>query len=361
MKIETTTESITIPDKKITHIIHDPQASAKAVHLVYVSDTDKGITRTKKGKSFTYTYNNKKVTDENTLFRIKRLVIPPAWTNVWICHKENGHIQCTGIDASGRKQYRYHELWKALRKETKFYRLLEFGKALPDIRSTLSQHLSKQDLNKQKVLAAVVSLMDKTSICVGSNMYEKLYGSYGLSTLKDKHVNIKGDTVTFSFKGKKGVYHNISLKSKRLSRIVKQCRDIPGKELFQYLDNNGERHSIDSGDVNNYIKEISKGVFTSKDFRTWTGTVNCLNQLSDIGNYETKTQMKKNIVCALDGVAQTLGNTRTVCKSHYVHPVILTSYENNSLERYLKQIKGKKNTEENAEKVLLKILSKKLK
>jgi DNA topoisomerase-1 len=333
--------AIKIPAKKIAEIINDGKASAKAVKLRYVCDKDKGILRVRKGDKFEYLMDDKKVTDPEILGRIKKLVIPPAWENVWICKYENGHIQVTGTDVRGRKQYRYHPLWNALRNETKYFRLLEFGKALPAIREKLQKDLSKQGLPKEKVLAAIVSIMDKTSIRIGSSFYEKLYGSFGLSTMKDKHVKINGGTVKFSFKGKKGVYHDISLKSRRLANIVQQCKDIPGKELFQYYDSEGVAHTIDSGEVNDYIKEISCGDFTSKDFRTWTGSVQCLLSLKDIGSFDSQSEMKKNLVKAIDSVAQCLGNTRTVCKKHYIHPAVLTSYENNKLERYLEQLKNK--------------------
>ncbi len=341
MKIIHADTAIKIPSKKIPELLNDNVASAKAVKLKYVSDSDEGIERIKKGDKFEYRLDGKKISDAETLDRIKKLVIPPAWENVWICKQENGHIQVTGIDARGRKQYRYHPLWNALRNETKFYRLLEFGKCLPKIRERLQKDLSKQGLPKEKVLAAIVSIMDKTSIRIGNSFYEKLYGSFGLSTMKDKHVKIEGGTIKFSFKGKKGVYHDISMKSKKLANIVKQCRDIPGKELFQYYDSDGAAHSIDSGEVNDYIKEISCGDFTSKDFRTWTGTVQCLMSLKDAGIFSNQKEMKKNIVSAIDSVAESLGNTRTVCKKHYIHPTVLNSYENNKLERYLKDLENK--------------------
>jgi DNA topoisomerase-1 len=333
--------TIKIPAKKIPDLINDGEASAKAVKLRYVCDKDKGITRVRKGDDFEYFFEEEKVSDGETLQRIKKLVIPPAWGNVWICKLANGHIQVTGIDARGRKQYKYHPLWNALRNETKFYRLLEFGKSLPAIREHLQKDLSKQDLPREKVLAVIVSIMDKTSIRIGSSFYEKLYGSFGLSTMKDKHVKIEGGIMKFSFKGKKGVYHNISLKSRKLANIVKKCRDIPGKELFQYYDEEGVAHSIDSGEVNEYIKEISCGDFTSKDFRTWTGTVQCLLSLKEKGLFDSQAEMKKNIVAAIDFVAQCLGNTRTVCKKHYIHPKVLSLYENNKLERYLKELDSK--------------------
>ncbi|WP_346236072.1 DNA topoisomerase IB [Niabella insulamsoli] len=359
MQIEAANTRISITPQKLVDAIDDPEKSARIVKLVYVSDAEKGIQRIKSGKSFNYKKDGKKVKDEKTLARIKSLVIPPAWKDVWICAMENGHLQCTGLDAAGRKQYRYHPLWNALRKETKFYRLLQFGQTLTAIRKKLSAHLAEPALTKQKVLAAVVSTMDKTGIRVGNNMYEKLYGSYGLSTLKDQHIKINGQKVAFSFKGKKGVHQKISMKSARLARIIKQCKEIPGKELFQYIDDEGTRHAISSGDVNDYIKDISGGAFTSKDFRTWSGTVDCMLQFAKIGGYETKTEMKKNMVTALNCVAQTLGNTPAVCKSHYVHPLILEMYEDARLQPYLKtKSLSKGDRVAKVEPVLLKILKK---
>lgn len=332
---------IRISAKKIAAIVNDHQASARAVKLRYVNDSEKGISRVKRGEKFEYVFQNKKVRDSATLERIRKLVIPPAWENVWICKDENGHIQVTGTDARGRKQYKYHPLWSALRNETKFYRLLEFGKVLPAIRERLEKDLAKPGLPRGKVLAAIVSIMDKTSIRIGSSFYEKLYGSFGLSTMKDKHVKIDGAHIRFSFKGKKGVYHDISLKSRRLANIVKQCREIPGKELFQYYDEDGNVQSVESGEVNDYIREISGGEFTSKDFRTWTGTVRCLLSLKEAGLFDNQKQMKQNIVAAIDAVAECLGNTRAVCRKHYIHPMVLSSYENNKLERYLSELERK--------------------
>jgi DNA topoisomerase-1 len=332
---------IKISSRKMASIINDHEASAKAAKLRYVSDNEKGISRKRKGDAFEYYYGDKKITDAEILDRIRKLVIPPAWENVWICRQENGHIQVTGTDVRGRKQYKYHPLWTALRNETKFFRLLEFGKCLPKIRAQLQKDLSRPGLPKEKVLASIVSIMDKTSIRIGNSFYEKLYGSFGLSTMKDKHVKIEGGTVRFSFRGKKGVYHDVSLKSRKLANIVKQCRDIPGKELFQYYDSDGYAHSIDSGEVNDYIKQIACGEFTSKDFRTWTGTVQCLLSLKNAGVFDSQKEMKRNIVAAIDAVAESLGNTRAVCKKHYIHPLVLSSYENNKLERYLKDLQDK--------------------
>ena len=357
-----TEEEIKIPKHKIKSIGSDPEKTAKAINLIYVSDTDPGITRVKNGEKFQYFFKDKKIDDDEELLRIKHLVIPPAWTNVWICPKENGHLQATGLDVKGRKQYKYHADWNKFRNQTKFYRLHDFGKVLPSIRLQLEKDLSLPTLGQEKVLAAVVSLMERTNIRVGNNFYEKLYGSYGLTTLKDKHVEIEGTKLKFSFKGKKGIMHDISIKNNKLSKIVKQCRDIPGKELFQYFDENGARHSIDSGMVNEYIKRISGGSdFTAKDFRTWSGTVQALLALKSIGCCDTVTETKRRIVEALDIVSQHLGNTRTVCKKYYVHPLILSLYESRELEKYIADLdKIEKNDNKSdltpEEKVLMKIL-----
>jgi DNA topoisomerase I len=354
---------IKLPRKKVESILHDPAKSAQAVRLVYVNDAQPGIVRVKKGKSFRYLKNKKPVKDKEALQRIKKLVIPPAWENVWICQFENGHLQATGTDVKARKQYKYHPLWNTLRNHTKFYRLLEFGKILPTIRTQLEKDLARQGLPVEKIMATVVSLLERTNIRVGNNFYEKLYGSYGLSTLKDKHVKIEGATIRFSFKGKKGVHHDISLKSKRLANIVKQCRDIPGQELFQYYDENGQRHAIDSGMVNEYIKKIAGDEFTAKDFRTWAGTVQAILAFKELGLFKTKTEAKRKVVQALDKVAEQLGNTRTVSKKYYVHPVIVSLYESNSLQKYISKLNAIESDNDVTtsltpdEKVLLKILA----
>lgn len=320
-------EDIKIPERRLKTILRDPEKTAAAVNLVYVNDQGKGILRVRKGKGFSYRFNNQVLRDRQQLDRIRRLVIPPAWKEVWICPLDNGHLQVTGTDLKKRKQYKYHTLWNSLRNQTKFYRLHSFGKAMPEIRRQLDAHLSLPGLPPEKVLAAVVSLMELTSIRVGNNLYEKLYGSFGLTTLKDDHVKIRGAELQFSFKGKKGVMHNISLKSKRLADIVRKCRDIPGKDLFQYCDKNGNCHCIDSGMVNNYIRTISGEDFSAKDFRTWSGSVQAIVAFRGIGFAENATGVKRNIVIALDSVSKHLGNTRTVCKKYYVHPLVLSLYE----------------------------------
>jgi DNA topoisomerase-1 len=311
------------------------ERAAKVASLHYVNDSMKGIRRERKGAGFTFTINGKRISDSSTLQRIKKLAIPPAWTNVWICSKDNGHIQATGYDKLGRKQYKYHQDWNIVRNETKFQHLYEFGKALPLLRKRIEKDLAGAELTKEKVLATVARLMERTLIRVGNNEYEKLYGSYGLTTLKDNHVNINGTKLKFSFKGKKGIFHSVTIDSKRLARIVKACRDIPGKELFQYVNGDGVRRPIDSGMVNEYIQETTGKKFSAKDFRTWAGTLAFLNCLRCIDKTTEQSDIKKNIVSALDEVSARLGNTRAICRKYYVHPHIITLYEENKLQKFL--------------------------
>lgn len=321
-------------------IAQDPEATAKAIQLVYVSCKDEGIQRIKAGKGFKYVFRNKIIKDKSTLQRIRSLVIPPAWKEVWICKIAEGHLQATGIDVRNRKQYRYHPMWNELRNKTKFYRLPELGKLLPVIRKKLEADLILPGLPKNKVLAAVVSLMEKTGIRIGNEFYEKLYGSFGLTTLKDKHAEVKGTELKFCFKGKKGVEHTVALKSRKLAKIVQNCRDIPGKELFQYIDEEGNRQSIDSGMVNDYIRTLAGEDFTAKDFRTWCGTVAALTAIIENGLDEV-IDSKKKVIAVLDKVSKQLGNSRTVCKKYYVHPSLLEMYEGGKLEKkIIKQANG---------------------
>ena len=347
---------------KIVKIMKDPVASAKAVHLIYTSDAETaGITRKKTGKKYSYYRDGEKIKDKQEITRINKLVIPPAWENVWICALDNGHLQATGFDVKKRKQYRYHPLWSALRNHTKFYRMLQFGYALPDIRLQVEKDLALRNFEKRKILALIVSLMQRTNIRIGNNAYEKLYGSFGLTTLKGKHVQIQGQKISFHFKGKKGVMHDIDLKSKRLSKLIQKCKDIPGKELFQYIDDEGNRHTVDSGMVNDYIKEISGEDFTAKDFRTWSGTVSALIAFKEIGYAETHTEYKKKVKEALEIVASHLGNTSTVCRKYYVHPLVINLYENNTIRKYLDELEQIEENDGKAgltheEKLVLKIL-----
>ena len=337
--------------------------TAAIASLEYVTDGSPGIIRAKYGARFTYTFNGVTVKDKEILTRIKRLVIPPAWTRVWICPTTNGHIQVTGYDIKNRKQYKYHPNWNTVRNQTKFHRLYEFGKVLPQMRKKMEDDISHSMLSKEKVLATVASLMERTFIRIGNAEYERLYGSYGLTTLKDGHVDINGATIKFAFKGKKGVYHSVTLKNKRLAKIVQACKDIPGKELFQYFDENGVRCSIDSGMINNYIREATGKDFSAKDFRTWAGTLSILSSFKALGTAVTQAEKKKNIVSALDEVSSKLGNTRTICKKYYVHPEIIRLYEEDNLQKYLDELDAIEKPDDvsdltQEEKVLMKILKK---
>lgn len=354
-------ETPSLSHKEFLKIDKDYSKAARTASLHYVSDQEPGIARMRKGTGFSYLQDGKSVKDADTLERIRKLSIPPAWTEVWICAKENGHIQATGTDARGRKQYRYHAAWHQLRNETKFHRMFEFGKLLPSLRLQLEEDLAVKDLAEEKVIATVISLMERTYIRIGSNDYEKLYGSYGLTTLKDKHVKISGDKMQFSFRGKKGIDHNISLKNRRLARAVQACRDLPGKELFQYLDATGTRKSIDSGKVNAYIKAATGADFSAKDFRTWAGTLSALRAFRNMAEVTSDADLKKNVVQALEEVSKQLGNTRTVCKKYYVHPGIIRLYEEQGLNKYLKELDAIEATDEltgltSEERVLMKIL-----
>ncbi len=355
-----TANDITIPNHRLKKLAGDPAASARAVKLVYVNSNEEGIERMANGKGFYYVYRNKKISNKKTLERIRSLVLPPAWKDVWICVLENGHLQATGMDMMNRKQYRYHPLWNECRNKTKFYRLLELGNILPTIRQQIQKDLSLPGLPQKKVLAAVVSLMERTGIRIGNEFYEKLHGSFGLTTLKDKHVAIKGGTMKFSFRGKKGVEHELSLHSKKLAQIVQHCRDIPGKELFQYIDEEGNRQSVDSGMVNEYIQEIASGDFTAKDLRTWCGSVAGLIALKQAGGFNDEKEAKKKIVEALDKVSSQLGNSRTVCKKYYVHPCLTELYETGKLDKWINRLQHMKKSNGTGllpeEKVLMEIL-----
>jgi DNA topoisomerase I len=347
--------------KKYLKIHEQPALTAEAANLVYINDTSDGIERLKKGKGFSYRFKKTIVKDKEIISRINKLAIPPAWENVWISHIENGHLQATGFDAKQRKQYRYHALWNYLRSETKFHHLLEFGKVISQLRLQLEKDMTITDISEKKVLATVISLMERTYIRIGNESYEKENGSFGLSTLKDRHVEIKGDTINFSFKGKKSVQHDIALKNKKLAKAVKDCRDIPGKELFQYYDENGERKKIDSGMINHYIKEATEGNFSAKDFRTWAGSLNILYSFAAMEEAIDEKERKKNVLKALEEVSVKLGNTRTVCKKYYVHPAIIDMYEQDKLKNYITQLNKIEKDDDKAgltatEKILMKLL-----
>jgi DNA topoisomerase-1 len=321
--------------KEFLSVDKDYEKAASAANLVYVNDSQPGISRLKKGKGYAYFFDKQLIRDKTEIERFRKLVIPPSWTNVWICADAKGHIQATGSDLRGRKQYRYHHLWNSLRSETKFHRLYEFGRALPILRARIEEDLRAKELGLEKVLATIISLMERTYIRIGNSEYEKMNGSYGLTTMKNKHVAISGDKIVFTFKGKKGVQHNISLKNKKLARIVGQCLDIPGKELFQYYTEEGDKRGIDSGMVNNYIKQIAELDFSAKDFRTWAGSLHALQAFREIGEASSESEYKKNLAAVLETVSLKLGNTRAVCRKYYIHPGLIQLYEENRLLKYL--------------------------
>lgn len=338
----------------------DHKQAAKAARLVYTSDSKPGISRLRRKKGYTYLVAGKPLKNKTELERIKKLAIPPSWSRVWICPDPTGHIQATGIDLNGRKQYRYHSEWNKLRTETKFHRLYEFGKVLPLLRKKIKKALETAELTENKVLATIVHLMEQTYIRVGNNGYEKLYGSYGLTTLKDRHVAIKKEDIQFSFRGKKGIEHSISLKNKRLARIIRQCRDIPGKELFQYYTSDGQKRSVDSGMVNDYIKEITQAEFTTKDFRTWAGSLQAMECFRSLAEPLNASDIRKNIITVLDAVSNKLGNSRSICKKYYVHPVLIQLYEENKLKNYFPASPAKRITAGLSieEKILMRTLKK---
>ncbi len=320
---------------RLEKIKRDPSLTARAVGLKYVSNQLHGFYRKRTGEHFYYIDENDiECKDEEIINRIKRLVLPPAWENVWICKSENGHLQATGIDTKGRKQYRYHSLWNSIRNQSKFYRLFRFAESLPSINKRVEHDIKQAGFTYNKILALAVCIMKETNIRIGNETYKKLYGSFGLTTLENKHVKINGTQINFKFKGKKGIYHDIELRSRRLSRMIQLCKELPGKELFQYVDSTGVKHSIDSGDVNSYLKEITGTDFTAKDFRTWAGTISAFKYFRELGIPQNATDAKKNVIKAIDSVAGHLGNTRTVCKKYYIHPAIVVSYENGNLDKY---------------------------
>jgi len=310
----------------VVAVMTDLEYVLEETSLNYISDSVPGISRVFNKDGFTFSdKNGQTIVNETILSRIKKLAIPPAWTKVWIAPKANAH-------------YKYHSDWISYRNETKYFRLLEFGRKLPEFRKNIQKDLRRKQLDERKVLAISVNMMQKTLIRIGNESYKQLYGSYGLTTLRDKHVKINGSSLKLSFKGKKGVYHEIDVSDKILARLVKKCKDIPGQELFQYYTSDGDKKSIDSGKVNNYIKEISCCDFTAKDFRTWAGTMHTMKHLAEFEYPDNVTLRKKIIIDAIDQVAVKLGNTRAICKKSYVFPALLEEYENGSLQPYLKKI-----------------------
>jgi DNA topoisomerase-1 len=319
-------------------VAQDPAEVAEEAGLRYVSDEQPGYTRKAKGDDFEYfDADGKAIRDETRLLRIRRIAIPPAYKDVWICPSPNGHIQATARDARGRKQYRYHERWREARDENKYDRILVFGQALPKIRRQVSKDMGLRDLPRNKVLATVVHLLGRTFIRIGNEEYARENQSFGLTTMRNRHVDVKGAKLTFSFKGKSGVKHEIDVSDRRLANIIRKLQDLPGQDVFQYEDETGEVRNVDSQDVNDYLQEITGEAFTAKDFRTWAGTVLTAMALNSQGPVENQAQAKKNIKDAITAVAKILGNTPTVCRKCYVHPVVLESYLDGDMIEGLRQ------------------------
>jgi DNA topoisomerase-1 len=305
-----------------------PPQAARHAGLRSVSDQGPGIRRRRsRGGSFTYVGpDGLAVRDPETLARIRSLAIPPAWTDVWICPVENGHLQATGRDARGRKQYRYHPRWREVRDADKYERLAAFARALPRIRRRVERDLARPGLPREKVLATVVKLLEVSLIRVGNEEYAQQNRSYGLTTMRDRHVSVSGSEVRFVFRGKSGRQHRVSVRSPRLARVVRRCEELPGQRLFQYVGPDGQLVPVDSQDVNDYLREISGGDFTAKDFRTWAGTVLAAHALQEMREADSEVAARRNVVAAIERVASTLGNTRAVCRRCYVHPAIVDSY-----------------------------------
>ena len=309
--------------------------SARAAGLRYVSANARGFSRRRKGKK-TFTYfdtDGRAVADATVVARIRSLAIPPAWRDVWICPFENGHLQATGKDARGRKQYRYHPRFRQVRDRNKFEHIIDFAQALPAIRRRVEADLSRPGLPRDKVLAAVVRLLEATLIRVGNEEYAKENHSFGLTTLQQKHVDVAGAHIHFHFRGKSRVKHDIDLDDARLAEIVRQCHELPGHELFQFLDEAGDWHDVNSEHVNGYLHEVAGEEFTAKDFRTWSGTVLAATALADQAGFTTKAQAKRNIAAAVESVAHKLGNTKAVCRKCYVHPAVFEGYLDGTLLR----------------------------
>jgi DNA topoisomerase-1 len=313
--------------------VPDPSQSARDAGLRYVSDAQPGIQRKRHGKGFRYVgVDGSAVRDPEILARIESLVIPPAWKQVWICTHPKGHLQATGRDARGRKQSKYHPHWREVRDETKYEHMLLFGSALPAIREQVERDLALPGVPRRKVMATIVRLMETTYIRVGNAEYARENHSYGLTTMRGRHVQVDGSKITFKFQGKSGVRHTVDVHDRRLAKIIRRCQDLPGYELFQYVDDD-ETHSIDSADVNDYLREISGHEFTAKDFRTWAGTVLACTALRECEAFETESQAKKNVVRAIQSVAEQLGNTPSVCRKCYVHPAVLESYMSGMMKK----------------------------
>ena len=330
---------MTLSPDDVETVMNDPQEAVKLANLRYVSERHLSIARKKVGRGFAYYQKEEKIKDEKTLNRIKKLVIPPAWSDVRITHLANGHLQVVGRDEKERKQYMYHPLWSQIRNQTKFFKMSAFAKSLPKIRRQVSKDLELEGMPQRKVLALVIRLMEETHIRIGNRYYANNNKTYGLSTFRTKHVKTFKNGLRFEFIGKKGKEHSVTVENRRLVDLINQCEEIPGWELFKFFDENGEKQTIDSGMINEYIHDISKEIFSAKDFRTWSATKIFFETLKELGFEEEEKENKKNILKAFDSAAEGLGNTRAVCRSYYVHPRVVETYETGEIVPYFKKIK----------------------
>ncbi|MCO5168909.1 MAG: DNA topoisomerase IB [Planctomycetes bacterium] len=316
----------------------DSLAAAREVGLRWVSDAGPGLRRRRAGRGFVYVGpDGARVTDPDTLQRIRALVIPPAWTDVWICALAHGHVQATGRDAAGRKQYRYHARWRAVRSRTKFRELIAFARGLPALRRRVDRDLARPDLDRARVLAAAVALLDRGLLRVGNDEYTRRNGTYGLTTLRPHHARVEGSTIRLRFRGKSGVLRDVSVDDPRLARVVRRCKDLPGGELFQWVDADGVVRDVGSGDVNDYLREVTGREVTAKDFRTWGGTLLCAVTLARLGRARTKRELKRRLCRAVEVAAHHLGNRPATCRGFYVHPTVLEAYEDGRLARFLRR------------------------
>jgi DNA topoisomerase-1 len=330
-------EHLTKPRANGAAVVSDPVKAADRAHLKYVEDDAPGIRRHRRGREFEYfTPRGNRLRKRDLLARIRSLAIPPAWEDVWICPKRNGHLQATGRDARGRKQYRYHPRWREARDDAKYQNVIDFARALPRIRRRVDRDLRRRGLHRRKVLAAIVRLLETTLIRVGNEEYARTNHSFGLTTMRDRHADVTGHRVRFDFRGKSGIEHEIDLEDARLAAIVRRCQELPGQQLFQYLDSQGEVHDVGSADVNDYLREISGRDFTAKDFRTWAGTALAAQALREFEDFDSQAAAKRNITRAIERVAQRLGNTQAVCRKCYVHPAVIDAYLDRSLVATLK-------------------------
>lgn len=331
----------TIDIKFANQLYTEPENYIDSFGLVYATDNILSIERYKENENFVYQKSGRTITSKSTIERINNLVIPPAWNNVKIAHLTNAHIQAIGRDSKKRKQYRYHTNWSKLRNQTKFFKMSAFGHQLPKLRNQVEKDLSDTYWSKKKVLALVVKLLEETHIRIGNSYYAKNNNTYGLSTLRSKHVDLYKNKLKFEFVGKRGKKHSVTLRNKKLVKLVEQCEELPGWELFKFFDDNGNKQTVDSGMVNEYIHSISGDLFTAKDFRTWGASKICFETLQSIGVEDDESVAQKNVITAIDTASKSLGNTRNVLRKYYVHPSITENYLNNSIEPYFSKPQNK--------------------